>query len=149
MRHVLSLVILVLVTVVTAPAQAQTSPLEVSVARQGGKPIPLDVAAMTGEEVQRISLGDLTRGRPQGERLPSDAELALQTMTAGERLSVTVAVYRADATGERRAGREGASVTSALATSKRSMHRTVELARGEARELVLDGLVITLRRPAP
>jgi hypothetical protein len=149
MRHVLSLLLLVLVAVVNAPARAQTAPLEVSVARAGGKPIPLDVAAMTGEEVQRISLGDLTRGRPPDQRLPSDAELALQTMTAGERLSVTVAVYRADATGERRAGREGASVTSALATAKRSTHRTVELAPGETRELVLDGLVVTLRRPSP
>lgn len=147
MRHVLSLALL-LFAAVPSSAHAQTVPLEVSVARAGGQPVALDVAAMTGEEVQRIALGDLTRGRPASERLPADAELALQTTSDGKRLSVNVAVYRADATGERRAGREGASVTSALATSKRSTHRSVELAPGETRELVLDGLVVTLRRPA-
>jgi hypothetical protein len=148
MRHVLSLVLLVVVASLAPPGHAQVAPLEVTVARPGGKPVPLDVASMTGEDVQRVSLGDLTRGRPAAERLPSDAELALQTTRAGTRLSVNVAVYRAESSGERRAGREGASVTAPLATEKRSTHRTVELAPGETRALELEGLVVTLKRPA-
>jgi hypothetical protein len=147
MRLVLLLVLVVAASL--APlVHAQVAPLEVTVARPGGKAVPLDVDAMTGEDVQRISLGDLTRGRPAAERLPGDAELALQTLKAGPRLSVNVAVYRAESSGERRAGREGASVTAPLSTAKRSTHRTVELAPGETRELELEGLVVTLKRPA-
>jgi hypothetical protein len=148
MRNTLAGFVLALAFAASPLAHAQTAPLEVSVATSGGKPIPLDVAAMTGEEVKRVPLGDLTRGRPKNERLPADAELAVQTITAGQRMAVNVALYRAEASGERRTGKEGASISSARATAKRSTHRTVELKPGETRELALDGVIVTLKRPA-
>jgi hypothetical protein len=147
MRNVIAILALALPALAAPLAHAQPAPLEVTVAQSGGKPVPIDMSTMTGEEVRRVSLGELTQGRPKGERLPGDAELAVQTTTAGQRMAVNVALYRTSASGERSAGTEGAKVTSPLTQDKRSTHRTVELKPGETRELALDGLIVTLKRP--
>jgi hypothetical protein len=149
MCKIIALLALTLPSLVPAAfAQAQATPLEVTVAQRGGKPVAIDMGTMTGEEVKRVSLGELTQGRPKAERLPGDAELAVQTTTAGPRMAVNVALYRTTVSGERSAGTEGAKVTGARSQDKRSTHRTVELRVGETSELALDGLIVTLKRPA-